>query len=240
MWAKLNQEVADEVEAERLSARQSLSRALSSPRFADAQEKPLLENPGQTTGTLLRGSPRQSLSSFCGATSCSNSWASLPSDGCGDQLEEGVAEWSPSHSPDAFAMLDAEESVEPFLLEDTFEADDPQVFAFDVEANQSAGAAPTDSLNSLTTGQSTREGTESDDESPLPVSNRQLVADAFEQEAARPMFFMRAGYRGSPGSASLFWLGDQMTSWQRHDGIKSAVTGLLSGGEEQRQRSLVR
>jgi hypothetical protein len=44
------------------------------------------------------------------------------------------------------------------------------------------------------------------------------------------VFFMRAGFRGSPAYARLFWLGDQMVSWQRHDGIKSAVTGLLSGG----------
>lgn len=50
-------------------------------------------------------------------------------------------------------------------------------------------------------------------------------------DSERPVFFMRAGYRSSPGAAALFWLGDQMTSWQRHDGIKSAVTGLLSGGE---------
>lgn len=44
------------------------------------------------------------------------------------------------------------------------------------------------------------------------------------------VFFMRAGFRGSPAFARLFWLGDQMVSWQRHDGIKSAVTGLLTGG----------
>lgn len=44
------------------------------------------------------------------------------------------------------------------------------------------------------------------------------------------VFFMRAGYRHSPRHATLFWLGDQMVSWDRHDGIKSAVTGLLSGG----------
>ncbi|KAL3695387.1 hypothetical protein R1sor_009463 [Riccia sorocarpa] len=44
------------------------------------------------------------------------------------------------------------------------------------------------------------------------------------------VFFMRAGYRGSPKWSTLFWLGDQMVSWQRHDGIKSAVTGLLAGG----------
>lgn len=44
------------------------------------------------------------------------------------------------------------------------------------------------------------------------------------------VFFMRAGFRNSPKWAMLFWEGDQMVSWQAHDGIKSAVVGLLSSG----------
>lgn len=44
------------------------------------------------------------------------------------------------------------------------------------------------------------------------------------------VFFMRAGYRQSPQHATLFWLGDQLVSWDAHDGIKTAVTGLLSSG----------
>ncbi|XP_050228603.2 uncharacterized protein LOC126677843 [Mercurialis annua] len=44
------------------------------------------------------------------------------------------------------------------------------------------------------------------------------------------VFFMRAGFRDSPKWGMLFWEGDQMVSWQAHDGIKSAVVGLLSGG----------
>jgi hypothetical protein len=60
-------------------------------------------------------------------------------------------------------------------------------------------------------------------------ADRSASSDSADSD--RPVFFMRAGYRSSPGAAALFWLGDQMTSWQRHDGIKSAVTGLLSGGE---------
>lgn len=66
------------------------------------------------------------------------------------------------------------------------------------------------------------------------------MSDAQELEAAENLndeegdeelvFFMRAGYRGSPRWATLFWEGDQMVSWQRNDGIKSAVTGLLSSG----------
>ncbi|CAL4957297.1 unnamed protein product [Urochloa decumbens] len=44
------------------------------------------------------------------------------------------------------------------------------------------------------------------------------------------VFFVRSGYRESSRWAMLFWEGDQMVSWQAHDGIKSSVVGLLSGG----------
>ncbi len=44
------------------------------------------------------------------------------------------------------------------------------------------------------------------------------------------LFFMRAGYTNSPRYSTLFWLGDQMVTWDEHDGIRSAVTGMLSGG----------
>lgn len=44
------------------------------------------------------------------------------------------------------------------------------------------------------------------------------------------VFFMRAGFRDSPKWGMLFWEGDQMVSWQRNDGIKSSVVGLLSSG----------
>ena len=36
----------------------------------------------------------------------------------------------------------------------------------------------------------------------------------------------RVWHRYSP----LFWLGDQMTTWDAHDGIASALTATLSGG----------
>jgi len=44
------------------------------------------------------------------------------------------------------------------------------------------------------------------------------------------VFFSRSGYSRSPGQSTLFWMGDQMVNWEVNDGIKSAVTGLLSGG----------
>ncbi|HET9069697.1 MAG TPA: TIM-barrel domain-containing protein, partial [Amaricoccus sp.] len=43
-------------------------------------------------------------------------------------------------------------------------------------------------------------------------------------------FFDRSGFTRSPGIATLFWLGDQMQTWDEYDGIRTAVVGLLSGG----------
>ena len=44
------------------------------------------------------------------------------------------------------------------------------------------------------------------------------------------LFFSRSGYTKSPGIATLFWLGDQLMSWDESDGIKTALVGILSGG----------
>jgi alpha-glucosidase len=44
------------------------------------------------------------------------------------------------------------------------------------------------------------------------------------------VFFNRSGYTKSPRYSTLFWVGDQLVDWDEHDGIKSAVTGLLSSG----------
>lgn len=44
------------------------------------------------------------------------------------------------------------------------------------------------------------------------------------------VFFTRSGFSHSPRYSTLFWLGDQLVTWDEHDGIKSAVVGLLSGG----------
>lgn len=44
------------------------------------------------------------------------------------------------------------------------------------------------------------------------------------------VFFNRSGYTQSPSHGTLFWLGDQLQSWDEFDGIKTAVVGLLSGG----------
>jgi len=44
------------------------------------------------------------------------------------------------------------------------------------------------------------------------------------------VFFNRAGYTKSPAYTTLFWEGDQMVTWDEHDGFKSAIKGLISGG----------
>lgn len=65
-----------------------------------------------------------------------------------------------------------------------------------------------------------------------PVAWARLNREAIE-EAGREgdvVFFTRGGFTGSPGHSTLFWLGDQLTSWRAEDGIRSGVTGLLSSG----------
>jgi len=42
--------------------------------------------------------------------------------------------------------------------------------------------------------------------------------------------FHRSGFTTSPGYLTSSWLGDQLQSWDEYDGMKSAVTGMVSGG----------
>lgn len=42
--------------------------------------------------------------------------------------------------------------------------------------------------------------------------------------------FLRAAAAGSAAHASLFWTGDQLVSWGPHDGLESALHGMLSAG----------
>ena len=58
--------------------------------------------------------------------------------------------------------------------------------------------------------------------------NREVLEETGMLEEA--MFFSRAGFSESPKYTSSFWLGDQLVTWDEHDGIKTAVTGLLSSG----------
>ena len=58
--------------------------------------------------------------------------------------------------------------------------------------------------------------------------NRELLAEAGLE--GKSLFFMRAGYTTSPRYTTLRWAGDQLTTWDRHDGIGSVLPGMLSGG----------
>ena len=44
------------------------------------------------------------------------------------------------------------------------------------------------------------------------------------------LVFSRSAFTKSPGIARLFWLGDQMVSWDGYDGMRTALTGLLTSG----------
>lgn len=58
--------------------------------------------------------------------------------------------------------------------------------------------------------------------------NREAIREGGREDDI--VFFDRSGYTRSPRYSTLFWLGDQLVDWDEHDGIKSAVTGLLSSG----------
>lgn len=65
-----------------------------------------------------------------------------------------------------------------------------------------------------------------------PIEWARLNREVVEESGALgdALFFARAGFTRSPAYATLFWLGDQLTSWRREDGIPSALLGLLSSG----------
>ena len=42
------------------------------------------------------------------------------------------------------------------------------------------------------------------------------------------LYFMRSAWISSPQYNSMFWLGDQLISWDEYDGLKNVVLGALS------------
>lgn len=58
--------------------------------------------------------------------------------------------------------------------------------------------------------------------------NREAIAEAGREDDI--VFFNRSGFAQSPKYSTLFWLGDQLQTWDEYDGIKSSVVGILSGG----------
>jgi len=59
-------------------------------------------------------------------------------------------------------------------------------------------------------------------------THREAIEEAGRGEDI--VFFERSGFTQSLRYATLFWLGDQLQSWDEYDGIKTAVVGMLSGG----------
>ena len=65
-----------------------------------------------------------------------------------------------------------------------------------------------------------------------PVDWMRLNREAIE-EAGRLgdiLTFNRSGFTQSPQYSLMFWEGDQLTTWDKYDGLKSAIHGLINGG----------
>lgn len=65
-----------------------------------------------------------------------------------------------------------------------------------------------------------------------PVEWQRLQREAIEDadHGGDALFWNRSGYSKSPGVSTLFWVGDQLQDWNGYDGLKSAISGSLSGG----------
>ena len=65
-----------------------------------------------------------------------------------------------------------------------------------------------------------------------PVKWAELHHEFIEEKglADEALIFHRSGFTRSPKYTVAFWLGDQNVAWDRHDGLPSAVRGLVSGG----------
>jgi sulfoquinovosidase len=61
-----------------------------------------------------------------------------------------------------------------------------------------------------------------------PDAWARLQAEALE--GTDGVDFHRAAFTRSPRYARLFWMGDQNVDWSPQDGMRSALTGMLSGG----------
>ncbi|GAB5360503.1 hypothetical protein AAMO2058_000633800 [Amorphochlora amoebiformis] len=60
------------------------------------------------------------------------------------------------------------------------------------------------------------------------VTNNQAVTSANKSDQI--IYFMRAISQGSPKHSTMFWAGDQLVSWDKYDGLHSALMATMSGG----------
>jgi alpha-glucosidase len=58
--------------------------------------------------------------------------------------------------------------------------------------------------------------------------NQEAVAEAGKSDET--VYFTRSGSTISPGVASLYWMGDQMPTLDRYDGLHSSLIGMMNGG----------
>ena len=58
--------------------------------------------------------------------------------------------------------------------------------------------------------------------------NRELIESS--ESPYDLVFFNRTGFTHTPKQSTLFWLGDQMVSWDKSDGLYSSLVALLSSG----------
>jgi alpha-glucosidase len=65
-----------------------------------------------------------------------------------------------------------------------------------------------------------------------PVEWMRLNREAIEEAGllGEVLTFNRSGHTQSPGESLMFWEGDQLTTWDKYDGMTSALRGLLNGG----------
>jgi len=58
--------------------------------------------------------------------------------------------------------------------------------------------------------------------------NREVIQEAGVEDDF--LFFSRSGNAKSPGATRLFWIGDQLCSWDEYDGFQTVIPALLSSG----------
>jgi alpha-glucosidase len=65
-----------------------------------------------------------------------------------------------------------------------------------------------------------------------PVEWAELNREALDEVGRLDdvLVFNRSGHTATPGAALTLWQGDQLVSWDRYDGLVSAIHGLISGG----------
>lgn len=59
---------------------------------------------------------------------------------------------------------------------------------------------------------------------------KEAIAESNVPHADEIVYFMRSGSTHSPASTRLFWMGDQLPTFDQYDGLWSTVIGQLNGG----------